>query len=281
MTTPTTTSAATPAQFKAPSWFSLTRDRTKIELKEFFRSREQMIFIFSFPLIFMVLFGSIFGGQDVGQGVSFAQYFMAGMIASGIMNTGFQSLALGLAIDRDEDILKRIHGTPLPASAFFAGKVTQVLLVSILQILALVALGVVAFDVEIPKEPGQWFTFVWVFILGTGASTTMGIATSSILRNSKSGSAILTPIVLFLQFISGVFVVYTQVPTFLQHVAEIFPLKWLAQGMRSVFLPEEFAAMEARGSWEHPATAIVLSIWFIAGTLLAIKTFRWLRPDDK
>ena len=281
MTTPTTTSAATPAQFKAPSWFSLTRDRTKIELKEFFRSREQMIFIFSFPLIFMVLFGSIFGGQDVGQGVSFAQYFMAGMIASGIMNTGFQSLALGLAIDRDEDILKRIHGTPLPASAFFAGKVTQVLLVSILQILALVALGVVAFDVEIPKEPGQWFTFVWVFILGTGASTTMGIATSSILRNSKSGSAILTPIVLFLQFISGVFVVYTQVPTFLQHVAEIFPLKWLAQGMRSVFLPEAFAAAEARGSWEHPATAIVLSLWFIGGTLLAIKTFRWLRPDDK
>ena len=169
----------------------------------------------------------------------------------------------------------------MPASAFFAGKVVQVLIVSILQIAALVALGVVAFDVVIPQEAGQWFTFAWVFVLGTGASTTMGIATSSVLRNSKSGSAILTPIVLFLQFISGVFVVYTQVPTFLQHVAEIFPLKWLAQGMRSVFLPEEFAAMEARGSWEHPATAIVLSIWFIAGTLLAIKTFRWLRPDDK
>ena len=74
---------------------------------------------------------------------------------------------------------------------------------------------------------------------------------SSLLRNARSGSAILTPVVLVLQFISGVFIVFTQLPTFLQHVADIFPLKWLAQGMRSVFLPDRSSPQEASGSWQH------------------------------
>ena len=104
---------------------------------------------------------------------------------------------------------------------------------------------------------------------------------SSALRNARTGSAILTPVTLFLQFISGVFIVFTQVPPFLQTVASIFPLKWLAQGMRSVFLPAEFEAAEATGSWQHGATAIILAAWFVVGTIWAVKTFRWQRPEDK
>jgi len=264
-----------------PSWTSLAVDRARVEFKEFFRSREQMIFIFFFPIMLLVLFGSIFGGQDVGEGVSFGQYFLAGMIASGIMNTGFQSLALGISSDRDDDVLKRLHGTPLPPTAFFAGKIAQVLMVSFIQIAALIALGVVAYGVDLPTDAATWGTFAWVFLLGTAASTTLGIAMSSLLRNAKSGSAILTPVTLFLQFISGVFIVYTQVPTFLQHVASVFPLKWLAQGMRSVFLPPEFESAEASGSWQHGATAIVLAVWFIVGLVVSVRTFRWQRPEDR
>jgi len=264
-----------------PSWASMARDRAAVDIKEFMRSREQMIFIFAFPLLLLVLFGSIFGGEEVAEGVSFGQYFLAGMIASGIMNTGFQSLALGLATDRDDDVLKRLHGTPLPPTAFFAGKFAQVLFVSVVQIALLIGVGVAAYGVELPTSATVWGTFVWVFLLGTAASVALGIATSALLRNARAGSAVLTPVVLFLQFISGVFIVFTQVPPFLQTVASIFPLKWLAQGMRSVFLPAEFESAEASGSWQHPATAIVLTLWFIAGTFLAVRTFRWQRPEDK
>ena len=265
----------------SPSWTSIALDRVRVETKEFMRSREQMIFIFLFPIFMLVIFGSIFGGQDVGQGVSFSQYFLAGMIASGIMNTGFQSLALGLSADRDLDILKRLHGTPLPATAFFAGKLVQVLFVSVVQIATLIAVGVVAYDVDIPTTSEAWLTFTWVFLLGTAASVALGIGMSSLLRNARSGSAILTPVTLFLQFISGVYIVFTQVPSFLQTLASIFPLKWLAQGMRSVFLPPEFASAEVAGSWQHPATAIILAVWFVGGTIWAAKTFRWQRPEDR
>ncbi|WP_083979667.1 ABC transporter permease [Demequina salsinemoris] len=263
-----------------PTWMSMTRARLSVELKEFFRSREQMVFIFFFPMMLLLLFGSVFGGEEIAPGVTFAQYFLAGMVASGILNTGFQSLAMTISIDRDEDVLKRIHGTPLPATSYFAAKVAQVLLVSAVQVSLLIAMGVVLYDVTLPTDAGHWWTFAWVFLLGTAAATTLGIAMSTLLRNAKSGSAVITPIVLFLQFTSGVFLVYTEIPTFLQHVAEIFPLKWLAQGMRSVFLPEDFAAVEARGSWELTTGAIVLAAWVIIGLVLAVRTFRWTRHDD-
>lgn len=271
----------TAVDVKRPSWSATTRNRFVVELKEFVRSREQMIFIFAFPIIFLVLFGTIFGSQKLGDtGVTFAQYFMAGMIASGILNTGFQSLGISLAIDRQDDVLKRIHATPLPASSFFAAKIAQVILVSIIQIGLLIALGVAVYDVQVPSAE-QWSTFAWVFLLGTAASTALGIAISSILRNGKAASAILTPVVLVLQFTSGVFVVFTQLPEWLQTFGSIFPLKWLAQGMRSVFLPPEFALAEADGSWQHPATAIMLGIWLIVGIVVSMRTFRWLRRDDK
>ncbi len=264
-----------------PSWVDMTRSRFVVDLKEFVRSREQMIFIFAFPMIFLVLFGSVFSGDELGDtGVTFPQYFLAGMIASGIINTGFQSLAISISIDRQEDVLKRIHATPLPATSFFAAKILQMLIVSIIQIAILIAMGVVLYGVELPAEGSKWLTFAWVFLLGTGASTTLGIAMSSLLRNGKAASAILTPIVLVLQFTSGVFFVFTQLPTFLQTFAEFFPLKWLAQGMRSVFLPDTFQAAEARGTWEHPAGALVMSIWLVIGLVVAVRTFRWMRHDD-
>src|SRR5690554_286495 len=166
-----------------PTWWAMTRDRVAIELKEFVRTREQMIFIFFFPMIFLVLFGMIFGTDDLyGTGVSFGQYFLAGMIATGILNSGFQSLAISIALDRDEDILKRIHATPLPATAYFTGMIIRVVIVSLVQIAILVAMGVALYDVDLPTTASAWWTFTWVFLLGTAASTALGIASSSLLR---------------------------------------------------------------------------------------------------
>ncbi|HZJ40251.1 MAG TPA: ABC transporter permease, partial [Demequina sp.] len=175
----------------SPSWLDMTRSRFIVDIKEFVRSREQMIFIFAFPMMLLVLFGSVFTGRELGDtGVTFPQYFMAGMIASGIINTGFQSLAISISIDRQEDVLKRIYATPLPATSFFAAKILQMLIVSIIQIAILIGLGVALYGVELPTEASTWLTFAWVFLLGTATSTTLGIAMSSLLRNGKAASAI-------------------------------------------------------------------------------------------
>ena len=83
--------------------------------------------------------------------------------------------------------------------------------------------------------------FTWLFLLGIAAGTTLGIAYSSLARSSSSAAAVVSPVVIVLQFISGIFFVYSPLPSWMQHVGAVFPLKWIAQGMRSVFLPDSFA----------------------------------------
>jgi ABC-2 type transport system permease protein len=52
-------------------------------------------------------------------------------------------------------------------------------------------------------------------------------------------------------------------------------VKWLAQGLRSVFLPDALAAREPAGSWELGTVALVLGLWCVAGLVLCAATFRW------
>ncbi len=99
--------------------------------------------------------------------------------------------------------------------------------------------------------------------------------------SGRSASAVISPVVIVLQFTSGAFFVYTELPTWTQRVAELFPLKWMAQGMRSVFLPESFEAREVSGSWQGGATALVLATWTLMGLISCLRTLRWRRRDDR
>ncbi|MET1017275.1 MAG: ABC transporter permease, partial [Leifsonia flava] len=93
-------------------------------------------------------------------------------------------------------------------------------------------------------------------------------------------TAVVIPIVLVLQFISGVYLMFTMLPEWLQNIASLFPLKWLAQGMRSVFLPESFAALEQNGVWDLGWVAVNLLVWCVVGLVLCRLTFRWIRKDS-
>jgi ABC-2 type transport system permease protein len=273
----TTTSASTrtPA---LPSATGLALARTGIEVKQFFRQRDSFIFTFAFPVILLFIFGSVFS-DDIAPGVSFTQYFAAGMVASGVMLSSFQSLAISIAVERDDGTLKRLRGTPMPPTAYFLGKIGLVLVTSVIQTAILLVIGALAFGLQLPTDPSRWLRFVWVFVLGTSAGTVVGIAYSSLARSSRSAAAVVSPVVIVLQFISGVFFVFGQLPTWMQAIGSIFPLKWLALGMRSVFLPQSFATQEVAGSWQLPQTALILAAWTVVGLVLCVRTFRWQRRD--
>jgi ABC-2 type transport system permease protein len=275
MTTATTSATATPAP-RAGRALRLGRARTGIEVRMFFRERDSMVFTFAFPVILLFIFGSAFKG-DIG-GVSITQYFAAGMIASGIVLSSFQSLAIGIAVERDDGTLKRLKGTPMPAMAYFLGKIGLVLVTSIVQFGVLLVVSWAFFGLQLPATGGLWLRFAWLFLLGIAAGTTLGIAYSSLARSSRSAAAVVSPVVIVLQFISGIFFVYSQLPSWMQHVGAVFPLKWLAQGMRSVFLPNSFAANEV-GGWQLPQAALVMTAWTVLGLLLCLRTFRWTRRD--
>lgn len=262
-----------PAPARLPSVVSVWRSRAVVELKEFFRQPESVVFTLAFPVILLLVFGAVLN-YDIGHGVGFTRYFMAGVIAAGILGAGLQNMAISIATERSDGTLKGLAGTPMPKSAYFVGKVVQVLAVTVLIVLILLAVGGIFYGVPMPSGE-HWFTFVWVTVLGTAACTLLGVAVSSLAKNGRSASATVTPIALVLQFISGVFFLFSQVPAWLQTVAAIFPLKWMAQGLRSVFLPEALAAQEPAHSWELGRVALVLGLWCVAGLLLCVRTFRW------
>ncbi|SEO69314.1 ABC transporter permease [Trujillonella endophytica] len=261
-----------------PSVVGVCRTRAGVELKEFFRQRESVVFTLMFPVILLLIFGAVLD-YDLGGGVSFTQYFMAGVIAAGILGASLQNMAIGIATERSDGTLKGLSGTPMPKSAFFVGKVVQVLVVTVAIVVILLAIGVLFYDVDLPSGT-DWLTFVWVAALGSAACTLLGIAISSLARNGRSASATVTPVALVLQFISGVFFLFSAVPGWLQTVAALFPLKWMAQGLRSVFLPDALAAEEPAGSWELGRVALVLGLWCVVGLLLCVRTFRWQDRGD-
>ena len=262
-----------------PGTLSIGLHRVHIELLTFVRDREAAFFTFVLPVLLLVVFGSAFD-DDVAPGVSFSQYFLAGMIASGVVYTAFQNLAIVIPQEREDGTLKRLQGTPMPKAAYFVGKVGVVLVVYVVQVALLMGLGVTLFDVHLPSDPADWWVFTWVSVLGLICCTLLGIAFSSLVKSGRGAPALVSPVVLVLQFTSGVFFVYDELPAWMQQFAAFFPLKWLCQGMRSVFLPDSFQRQELAGSWELDRVALVLVVWSVIALVLALRTFRWRRRDD-
>ena len=259
-----------------PSALSLGVRRGGLEIRQFTRQRESVIFTLLFPVILLAIFGSVFR-DTIAPGVTFSQYFVAGMIASGLVNTGFQALAITIPLERDNGTLKRLRGTPMPPSSYFIGKAILIFVSMVIQILMLLGFGLIFFGLELPTDINKWITFSWLIVLGSTCSTALGIAFSIVPKSGRSASAIVSPLVIILQFFSGVFFVFTQLPPWMQQVAAIFPLKWLTQGMRSVFLPDSFAAQEVAKTWENERTFVMILIWLIIGVFFSVRKFRWNR----
>ena len=261
---------------KIPGAINLGLRRGALEIKQFTRQRESVVFTLLFPLILLAIFGSVFK-DTIAPGVTFSQYFVAGMVASGLVNSGFQQLAITIPMERDYGSLKRLRGTPMPVASYFIGKSLLVFVSMIIQVILLLAGGYLFFGLNMPTDISKWLTFTWLIILGTASSTVLGIAFSVVPKSGRGASAVVSPVVIILQFFSGVFFIFTQLPIWMQQVAAIFPLKWLTQGMRSVFLPDSFAANEVAKSWETGRTFLILVLWLVVGFFLTLRTFKWSR----
>ena len=125
---------------KVPGALAIGIARGCLEVKQFMRQRESVVFTLAFPIMLLAIFGSVFT-NELTDGVTFSQYFVAGMIASGLVNTGFQQLAIMIPVERDFGTLKRLRGTPMPASSYFIGKAIVVFVTMVIQVFLLLIAG--------------------------------------------------------------------------------------------------------------------------------------------
>ncbi|MSZ58912.1 MAG: ABC transporter permease, partial [Actinobacteria bacterium] len=149
------------SQSKLPSALKIGISRGFLEVKQFMRQRESVVFTLLFPVLLLLIFGSVFK-DEIAPGVTFSQYFVAGMIASGLVNTGFQQLAITIPMERDDGTLKRLRGTPAPASSYFIGKIILVFVSMSIQVILLLIFGVLLYGIALPSDSAHWITFIWV-----------------------------------------------------------------------------------------------------------------------
>ncbi len=261
--------------------FAVGFSRAKYEVRLFFRRKDAVLFTLLLPVMFLLLFGMIFGsGKVKGTNLQYSQVLVSGILAAGIASVSFVNLAISIANERHEGGLKRLAATPMPKASYFIGKFGVVLVTAVVEIVLLLGVGVAFFKLSLPTELGRWATFVWVLLLGVGACTLLGIAVSNVPKSAKSAAAVINLPFVALQFISGVYVPFDQLSSGVRMFASVFPLKWMGQGFRSVFLPDTYLKVAEPGhSWQHGWMALVLVGWCTIGGILCARTFRWTSKD--
>lgn len=262
-------------QPELPSPLLIGLSRAVPELKMFYRRPEQMVLTFSLPAVICILLGSIFSTKLPHTETSTGAVIAASMLAYGILSTSFINLGISIAADRDTGALRRLRGTPTTALSYFIGKVLLVAVVSLAEAIVLVTVGLLFFELQLPTTIFGWFTLTWVFVLGIVSCSLLGIFISNLASNAVAAAVVTNGPAVALQFVSGTYVPLIVLPTWMLTLGSIFPVKWIAQGFRSVLLPANMAAFEPAGSWEHWHTFLVLTAWTVGGLAACLAVFRW------
>lgn len=269
--TTTVTAAATRERAVRPGDLRLLGKQVGYEQRAFWRNRTAAFFTFLLPVMFLMIFSTIFGNEDpqevAGQQVPFVTFFVPGILAFGIVGTTFSNLAINLAYLRQMGVLKRVRGTPLPRWVYLAGLVGSAVITTLALTVVMLAIGVLVYDVAIRTETLP--AVAVMLVLGTAAFSALGIAISSAIPNGDAAPAVTNALVLPLSFFSGVWFPVDEAPGWVSALAGLFPLKPLADGLQHAFLP----GSEAPGL--KAANVAWLVGWFVVGAVIAIRTFRW------
>ncbi len=238
--------------------------------KTFWRNPASAFFTFVFPLMFLVIFNLLFGNEETeiaGRTVRSSTFFIPAIVALSVVNACFTNIAMGISFSRDQGLLKRVRGTPLPAWAFLASRIAHASLVAVLLVAIVVAAGALFYGVSVPDNtmPG----FLLTLVVGAAAFCALGLAMTAVIPNADASPAIVNATILPLLFISDVFVPLEDAPPWLLILGDVFPIKHLSEALQAAFNP---FATGTGFEWGHLA---VMAAWGIAGLLLAIRFFSW------
>ena len=253
-----------------PSTVGLVVRQIRYQLLLFWRVPVALFFTLLLPLIMLVLFNALFGDGDVtidGNTWPIRQFYTGGLAAFTAVSATYTNLANMLPIRREEGVLKRWRGTPLPPWIYLAGVIGSAVVIAAFGVLIMLGLGVVAYDLEVEaaKVPAAAVTFVF----GVAAFAALGMAVAGLVPSASSASAVANATILPLAFVSNVFIPIEDPPAWLATIGDIFPLKPFASSFQDAFNPLVDAP-----AFDWGALAVVAA-WGIAGLIVALTTFRW------
>ncbi len=240
-----------------PEVLGLTWRQYRLERRMFWRNPSAAFFNFLLPLLFLAFFGAVFSGSQENLDV-----IVPGIAGMSVMTTTFSALAMNLTFLREQGILKRLRGTPLPTGAYLGGLALNAITNTVVQVAIVTLAGKVLFGIDWPPDPLALVVFV---AAGVVCFASLGVALSHVIPNFDSAPAYVNAVFLPVVFISGVFYDADQAPAVLRDVAQVLPLTHLIDGLSGAMVSGDVR-------W---AALGVIALWAAAGVTLAVRGFSW------
>ena len=245
---------------------SLLWHQFRSQNRTFFRTPIAAFFTLVFPLFFLVLFSLIFGDEGT-DGYSISQFIAPAMAIFASVSATFTNLSIGTALARDQGILKRVRGTPLPPWVYMAGRILSGVWVALLSVVLMFAVGWAFFG----------FRMLWddigvslaVFAIGLATFSALGLSVCAVVRNGDSVPAVANAVFLPMAFISGIFIPLDDAPGWMVILGDIFPLKHFATPFSNAFDPFHSGGLIG---WDNLA---VMGAWLAFGLVLITRFFSW------
>jgi ABC-2 type transport system permease protein len=243
----------------------------RAENRMFWRSPVGAFFTLGLPLVMLVLFVALFGNGSIDHpeygDISTAQFYAPGLGVFAAASATYTNIAINLSRRRDDGILKRVRGTPIPPWVFLGGVVLSAVWIALFATTVMLGLGVIAYGVEV--QPDQLPVMIVSFVAGSVCFATLGVALVSVARTATGVPAMANATILPMGFISDVFIPLDDPPSWLAWAGDALPLKPFAVSFTEAISP--FTAAPGF-QWDR---IVVLVAWTAGGVLVAWRRFRW------
>jgi ABC-2 type transport system permease protein len=241
------------------------------------RNPRVTFFTFAFPLMFLLIFGGLNGNAQVagpaGGDVPFAQFYTPAIGVFGLTLACYSNVIFGLSTARDEGVLKRVRGTPLPMPVYLTAWLTGAALIGILSVVLMFAVAIPLFGVDL--YPANLPAAVVTLALSSACLSAVGLAVATLVKNADQAGPVAQLTMLPVSFISGIFWPLNGAPDVVVAIAHVFPLYYIADAFGACFVPQ------TRGGGWAPGNLAMIALWGIAGLLVASRRFHAERaPGD-
>ena len=243
------------------------RHQVGFDLLIFRRNPAATFFTVVFPLIFLVIFTSVFGDADLGNGITADTRYVPGILALAIISATLVNLAITMTARRERGVLKRVRGTPIPPWIFVASQCVASFVLSAVMTVLIVVIGGLLFGVGV--NPSSLPSLAVTVLIGAASFAAMGLALTSIIPSEDAAPAVTNAVVLPLYFISDVFIPGDSAPEWIRFLGSLFPVRHLSHGLQPAFDPTIEGAV-----WPVDHWAVMLA-WGAVGLVVSLTTFRW------
>lgn len=230
------------------------------------RDRTTVFFTFAFPLVFLLVFGLLFRGQQVNDGLPYINYVAPGVLSWGVGNAALFGPAFALMHWRRDDILRLVWRTPTPLPTVLGSRFVVAVGVGLAQAVLFTAVALLPlFGLHLS---GQWPLALPLLVLGVAAFLAMGLVVGSLADTPEAVAAIANCVMVPMAFLSGAFYPADLLPGWIQDASWVLPLRYLDHGLTNVLAGKGAVGPLALDCLGLAAFAALFG-------LIATRTFRW------